>query len=98
MDAEQLALKLQETTDRSHRNEGRIKKLEEKHKTLEELTTAVAVMAEQLKTMNKSVNTITSKVDDLESKPVKRWDSVVNTIIGLVVGAVIAFLLGKIGL
>ena len=29
MDIEQIALKLQETDDRSHRNEGRIKKLEE---------------------------------------------------------------------
>ena len=46
MENEQLAIKLQETTDRSVRNEGRIKKLEQEHATLQQLATSVAVMAE----------------------------------------------------
>lgn len=37
MDLEQVALKLQETTDRSVRNEGRIKKLESEHEVLHQL-------------------------------------------------------------
>ena len=98
MDNEQLAIKLQETTDRSIRNEGRIKKLEGEHETLQQLATAVAVMAEQLKTMNTNVNNLTNKVDKLEEKPAKRWDSIVDKVIWAVLAAVIAFVLGRIGL
>ena len=98
MDNEQIALKLQETTDRSLRNEGRIKKLEGEHEALQQLATSVAVMAEQMKTMNTSVDKLTTKVDELEEKPAKRWDAVVDKIVWAVLAALIAFLLGRIGL
>lgn len=98
MTTEEIALKLQETTDRSIRNEGRIKKLEGEHDVLQSLATSVAVMAEQIKTMNGSVQTLTGKVDKLEEKPGKRWESIVDKIVWAVLAAVIAFLLGRIGL
>lgn len=98
MDNEQLALKLQETTDRAIRNEGRIKKLESEHETLHELAKSVAVMAEQMKTMNASVNTLTGKVDELESKPGKRWEGIVGAALSAIIAAVIGFALGRIGL
>lgn len=98
MTIEEVAIKLQKTDDRSIRNEGRIKKLESEHEVLQQLATSVAVMAEQIKTMNGSVTTLTDKVDKLEEKPGKRWDSVVDKIIWAVLAAVIAFLLGRIGL
>ena len=65
MDIEKIALKLQETTDRSLRNEGRIKKLEGENKVLHELATSVAVMAEQMRTMNTNVTTLTTEVEEL---------------------------------
>ena len=98
MENEQLALKLQETTDRSVRNEGRIKKLEQEHATLQQLATSVAVMAEQMRTMNSNVNVLTGKVDMLEEKPGKRWESIVEKVIWAVLAAVIAFALARIGL
>lgn len=98
MDNEQIALKLQETTDRSLRNEGRIKKLEDESSVLHQLATSVAVMAEQMKTLNNSVAALTDEVEDMKEKPVKRWDSLVDKIIWGVVGAVLAFFLAKIGL
>ena len=98
MDNEQLALKLQETTDRSVRNEGRIKKLEGEHETLQQLATSVAVMAEQMKTMNSNVNSLACKVEHLEEKPGKRWDAIVDKVIWAALAAVIAFVLGRIGL
>ena len=98
MDNEQLAIKLQETTDRSLRNEGRIKKLENEHSTLNSLATSVAVMAKELETMNKNVNTLTVKVDTLEEKPGKRWDALVEKIIWAVAAAIVAFILGRVGL
>lgn len=98
MDNEQLAIKLQETTDRSLRNEGRIKKLEGEHETLQQLATSVAVMAEQMKTMNSNVNSLACKVEHLEEKPGKRWDAIVDKVIWAALAAVIAFVLGRIGL
>ena len=98
MDVENLALKLQETTDRSLRNEGRIKKLEDENSVLHQLATSVAVMAEQMKSLNKSVTTLTGEVEDMKEKPAKRWDGLVDKIIWAVAGAVLAFLLSKIGL
>lgn len=98
MDTEKLALKLQETTDRSIRNEGRIKKLEGENAVLHQLATSVAVMAEQLKTMNSSVSTLTNEVEELKDKPGKRWDSLVDKIFFGIAGALLAFILAKIGL
>jgi hypothetical protein len=98
MDMEQIALKLQETTDRSLRNEGRVKKLESEHEALHELATSVAVMAEQIKTMNASVQSLTGKVGKLEEKPAKRWDGLVDKIIWAVAAAVLGYIVSQIGL
>ena len=93
MDTESLALKLQETTDRSLRNEGRIKKLEGEHEAIHQLATSVAVMAEQLKAMNDNVDTLSGKVDAMEAKPGKRWDGLVDKLIFAAAGAFIAWAL-----
>ena len=98
MNIEDLALKQQVTEDRSIRNEGRIKKLEEESGVLHQLATSVAVMAEQLKAMNASVSTLTNEVEEMKEKPGKRWDAIIDKVIWAVLAAVIAFLLGRIGL
>ena len=98
MDLEQLALGLQETKDLCRRNEGRIMKLEADHGVLHQLATSVAVMAEKLTTMNTNLDVLSHKVDELEDKPAKRWDGLVDKIIAVVAGAVIGALLAKYGL
>ena len=98
MNTEQLALDLQETKDRSVRNEGRIKKLEEENKALHQLATSVAVMAEQMKHMNQSVTTLTSEVEELKEKPGKRWEGLVDKIIWAVAAAALGYILAQIGL
>lgn len=98
MDNEQLAIKLQETTDRSFRNEGRIKKLEEENGTLHSLATSVAVMAEQMKQMNTSMTSLTEEVEEMKEKPGKRWDALIDKILWGVAGAFLAYFLSQIGL
>lgn len=98
MTNEELGLKLQETTDRSMRNEGRIKKLETEHEVLQKLATSVAVMTEQMKTMNNNVSVLSSKVDKLEEKPAKRWEGLVDKIIMGIAAAILGFILAKLGL
>lgn len=91
MDMETLAIAQQKTEDRSIRNEGRIKKLEDEHEVLHQLATSVAVMAEKMDTMNKSMDSLTTKVDEIESKPAKQWDKVVTAIISALVGAFVSW-------
>lgn len=98
MDLEQLAIEHQKTEDRSIRNEGRIKKLESENAVLHQLATSVAVMAEQLKTMNGNVATLSGKVETLESQPSKWLDWLVKLVLGAIIGAVITLLLKTIGI
>lgn len=98
MNIEELAVKLQETKDRSVRNEGRIKKLEGENEVLHSLATSVAVMAEQMKTMNTRVATLTGEVAELKEKPGKRWESLLGQIVSIIAAAVVGFILAKIGL
>ena len=93
MDIETLALELQKTADRCERNTGRIKKLEEEHEALHQIATSVAVMAEKMDSMNKSLTSMSAKVEDIENRPAKRWESMISTIIGTLVGAFVGWLM-----
>lgn len=92
MDLETLAIAQQKTEDRSLRNEGRIKKLETEHEVLHQLATSIAVMAEKMDSMSKSVNILTEKVEEIENKPVQLWGKVVTAVVGAVTGAFIGWL------
>ena len=98
MENEHIALKLQETVDRTARNEARIKKLEGEYRVIYDLATSVAVMAEQVKIMGVNVNSLTEKVEDLEGRPGERWDSIVDKIWLTIVAAIVGFALAQIGL
>lgn len=98
METEQLIIKLQEATDRSIRNEERIEKLESENGVLHQLATSVAVMAEQLKTLNQNVSTMSTEVEELKEKPGKRWDGIVEKVIWFFLAALLGFVVSKIGL
>ena len=98
MTLEELALKHQETADRSLRNEGRIKKLEEGHEILRKLATSVEVMAFRVENMGNSVTTLAAEMESLKEKPGKRWESLVDKIIWAVAAALIGYVIAQIGL
>lgn len=98
MEIEQILIKLQEVVDRSIRNEGRIKKLESENSVLHQLATSVAVMAEQMKTMNKNVTNLTDEVEEIKAKPAKRWEAIITHLACGIVGAVITYIAAKLGL
>ena len=98
MNVEELALRLQETTDRSLRNEGRVKKLEEAQDSIRSLATSVAVMAEKMGVMSDNLTALTRKVEIIEAEPGKRWKFVIEQAIYVVVAAVVGFFLAKVGL
>ena len=57
-----------------------------------------AVQSEQYKTILEKLDTLTAKVEQLEAKPGKRWDKLAETALVVIATAVIAFLLGRVGL
>ena len=65
---------------------------------LRTLETLSAVQENKLDTILKKLDEITAKVDALESRPAKRWEVLVEKSIWAVCAAVIAFLLGRVGL
>lgn len=97
MEVTEIAVKLQETTDRSLRNEGRIKKLEESHEAINKLATGVAVLSEKMDSNTASLNGLAGKVEAMESRPAKRWDSLMDKVLCALAGAFIAWLLASAG-
>ncbi len=57
-----------------------------------------AVQEAQYKTILDKLDALTQKVEALEARPGKRWESIVEKAIWAVAAAVIAFLLGRVGL
>ena len=88
-----LAIKLQETTDRSLRNESRIEKLETDQKALSELALSVQELATNQVNMKDDLTQIKKDVRSLITLPTKRWNSVIDKVITLIVGAFVAWLL-----
>lgn len=76
----------------------RVDRLEEAQTALNRLATAVEVLATRQETMGKSVERLNEKLDDLEHRPAKRWDGLVDKILMALAGAFAAFLLsGQLG-
>lgn len=90
---ENLAVALQEVKDRSLRNEGRIKKLEENQQALNDLALSVRELATDQDNMKSDITEIKTDVKALTAKPAKRWDSLVDKLLYAIVGAFAAWLL-----
>ena len=65
---------------------------------LEASHTNVALIEQQLHQIKGDTEEIKKSVQDMKEKPAKRWESLVEKAIGAVALAVIAYLLGKVGL
>ena len=98
MDNADLAVKLQKVDDRSQRNEGRIKKLEETQTALNELALSVKELATDQVNMKKDIVEIKTDVKALNEKSGKKWDSLMDKIILTVAAALVGFFLSKFGL
>ncbi len=92
METEQMALILQKTEDRARQNQARIDKLEQEHQVLHQLATSVAVLAEQMHTMSRSMTTLATEVDTLKVRPARRWDALVAALLS----AIVALAVGRL--
>lgn len=65
---------------------------------IQELSSSVAVLANNMKSMLDEQQRQNKRLEELEKKPVKRWDAVIDKIVMTVLGALIAFVLLQAGL
>lgn len=65
---------------------------------IQELSSSVAVLANNMKSMLDEQQRQNNRLEELEKKPVKRWDAVIDKIVMTVLGALIAFVLLQVGL
>lgn len=84
--------------DRSKSNQHRLDEMEKRQADLEELTSTVKVLAVREENVESDVKEIKNDVKTLTSKPGQRWEKVVETIVTIVVSALVGFILAKIGL
>ena len=83
--------------ERSRRNEGRIKALEENQQALEKLVVSVELIAQSQKRIEDDVGELKGKVDGIEAQDGKKWRTVAAKALELLVAAVLGFALARIG-
>lgn len=89
---------LTECDQRSKSNQHRLDKLEQNYEALNRLTVSVETMGVKLASLDKTMQKLDARMEEQESKPGKRWDGLVTTLIGVIVGAVMAVVFSHIGL
>lgn len=90
--------RLTEVEDRSKSNTKRLDDMEKRQDNLDDLVGTVKVLADREERIESDVKEIKTDLKEVTSKPAKRWDSLVTQIIGIIVAAVVGFLLAKFGL
>jgi predicted nucleic acid-binding Zn-ribbon protein len=89
--------RLTETEQRTKSNTKRLDKVEKWQADFGDLISTVKVLADREARVEKDVGEIKEAVQEIKEKPSKRWDGLVEKIIFTVVGAVVAYVLVKIG-
>lgn len=92
MDDKEYEHRLTDVESRCKSNTHRLDKLEESTEAINRLATSVEVMATKQDAMGESVDRLVGKMDEIEKKPGKRWDGLVDKLLYLVAGAVLAWL------
>ena len=88
---EVLEEKYKSMSDRMNEQTGMLKQINDLAKAIDRQTITQQNMIEKLTDHER-------RLDAIEQKPVKRWDSVVDKVIMVILGAVLAYVLTKIGL
>lgn len=83
----------------------RLDVVEKQQDAIHDLAASIKVMASEQKHQTEAINLVRKdvtrlegKVDVLETKPAKKWEAIVDKLVWGVVGAVLAFLLARLGI
>ena len=98
MEETEIAGRLSAVEQQSKSNSRRLDALERHTEAVNTLATSVAVMAEKVEVTGEKVDGLCTDVQELKSEPGKRWKSMVERVIYIVVAAVVGFILARLGL
>lgn len=89
--------RITEVEQRSKSNTKRIDKLDRRQEELIVLANSIKIIAEREEHLEKSVDEIKNDVKEMKDKPAKRMDYIIDTIIKIVLGAVVGYVMLKLG-
>lgn len=85
-----------ETSDRSKANQRRIERLECDQQILLKMSSSLDVMANEQKHIRSDLSEVDKKVQQLDAKPGKRWESIMSAgitgVVGVLVGAIVSLI------
>lgn len=84
--------------DEHKRQNKRLTDLETKVEDISDLTTSVASLAKSVEQMAKAQEKQAKRLEALEQKPAKKWESFVDKVVWAIAAALIAFVLTHLGL
>ena len=90
--------RLTEVEDRSKSNTKRLDEVEKRPDNLDDLVSTVKVLAVREENVETDVKEIKTDVKSLKEIPGNRWNSIVEKVLLVIVGAVITFIMSKIGI
>ena len=90
--------RLTEVEARSKSNAHRLDDVERRQNNLDELVGTVKTLADREQRVENDVKEIKADVKEINGKPGKMWESLVEKVIWAVVAGVIGFFLARIGL
>ena len=90
--------RLTDVEARSKSNAKRLDEVEKRQDNLDKLVVSVSNLANEQTHIKDDVGEIKSNVKTLMSKPGKLWESIVEKSLWALIGAVIVFILGRLGL
>ena len=76
----------------------RVDEIEKRQQDMQELINSVGLLAQRMGTVEGNVSEMRGDLRSLMEKPGKRWDSVVEKSLLVLVGAVVAWILSRVGI
>ncbi len=89
--------RLTEVEDRAKSNTRRLEEVERRQNRHEELIGAVNMLAHRQEVVESDVKEIKKDVKEINAKPGKRWDTIVDKVLLTVVSAILLFIMAKLG-
>lgn len=84
--------------EQSKSNSRRLEEVEHRQDKLDEIVSGINALAVREERVEKDVAEIKKDVKDFNSRPRKREDAVIGTILSALIGGVIVYVLSKLGL
>lgn len=94
----EVNLRMQQLEDNNEMMFQRLNKQAAMVEDIQELSKSVSILANNMKSMLEEQQRQNQRLEELERKPGRRWDAIIDKILMTLVGALLAFILIKLGL